>query len=77
MSINIQSKVRIVKGFLLLLQGGASLIHNQIYIPKSELSIENILIKQQETNLLFLIKLGLLSIVASKYNNIVNPRFGI
>jgi len=78
LSLNTRSKIRIIKGFSLLLNGGVSLIHNQIYIPKGELSLEDILTqkKQQETNHLYWIKIGLSYTFGSKYNNIVNPRFG-
>ena len=78
LSFNTNSKIRIIKGLSLQLKSGMSLIHNQIYIPKSELSLEDILTKQkqQETNHLFWIKIGLSFTFGSKYNNIVNPRFG-
>lgn len=69
---------RIVKGLSLNLYGGISFIHDQIYLPKTSASSEEILLQQRQlaTQYSFYGSAGVSYTFGSVYNNIVNPRFG-
>lgn len=70
-------RVRLFKGLSLRLYGGASFPRNQIQLSKSELSTEDILLRQHElqTNFSIWANFGFSYTIGSIYNNIVNPRF--
>ncbi|MCD6116634.1 hypothetical protein J7K93_06450 [bacterium] len=70
--------VRLFKGFSLFAHGGYSRIHDQISIPKEDISIEEILLQRREleTQYSFWGGVGFEYTFGSMYNNIVNPRFG-
>jgi hypothetical protein len=70
--------IRIVKGLRFNLGGGASLIHDQINLPKGGATDEEILLKRREleTNYRYFFHMGLSYTFGSIYNNVVNPRFG-
>jgi len=67
-----------VKGLRFNLGGGASLIHDQINLPKGGATDEEILLKRKEleTNYRYYFHMGLSYTFGSIYNNVVNPRFG-
>ena len=67
----------LVKGLSLRLYGGVSFPRNQIQLSKSELSTEDILLRQHElqSNYSFWANFGFSYTIGSIYNNIVNPRF--
>lgn len=71
-------KLRIYKGLSLSLHGGASIIHDQINLPKGDVSSEDILLrrKQLESQYFYWGSVGLSYSFGSIYNNVVNPRFG-
>jgi hypothetical protein len=68
---------RIFKGFSINTSGGLNLIHNQLNLPKSNATPEEILTRQRmlESQYSYWISGGLSYSFGSMYNNIVNPRF--
>jgi hypothetical protein len=66
------------EGFAFDLGGGYSRIHDQIYLPKRDLDLEEILLRRAElaTEYSFHLSLGVSYTFGATYNNIVNPRFG-
>lgn len=69
---------QVVKGLTFDLNGGYSAIHDQFSIPRSEASLEDILLEQREleTDYDYWGSFGVSFTFGSIYNNIVNPRFG-
>ena len=69
--------LNLVKGLNVYFSGRASLIHDQISLPKGEATYEEILTRQQElaTNYQYYTRVGLSYTFGSMYNNVVNPRF--
>ncbi len=69
---------RIVKGLNFEAGGRFSFIQDQINLPKSELSPEEILVGNREvaTNFRYFTHFGFSYTFGSIYNNVVNPRFG-
>ena len=69
---------RLLEGLSLDLYGNYSRIHNQLSLPKSGASRDEILlrIQQLETNYNYFFMMGISYTFGSIYNNIVNPRFG-
>ena len=70
--------LRLFKGFSLFLFGQASLLHDQLYLPRGNLSDAQRLLRrrQLETSYTYFVNLGLSYSFGSIFNNIVNPRFG-
>jgi len=70
--------IRISRGLSINCGFEASLIHDQLYISKEDIPVEEILLqrKQLQTNWSYDFRIGLSYIFGSQYNNIVNPRFG-
>ncbi|MFQ6070626.1 MAG: hypothetical protein ACE5LC_08905 [Candidatus Aminicenantales bacterium] len=70
--------LRLFKGLNFFVFGGASVIHDQLSLPKGGLSLEEILLrrKQLETNYSYWFSIGLSFTFGSIYTNVVNPRFG-
>ncbi len=70
--------IRIFQGFSIDLWGGVSLIHDQLYLPKMDASLEEVLLErsQLETRYEYWFSFGLSYTFGSMYNNIVNPRLG-
>lgn len=68
----------IIKGFSLDLSGYVALIHDQLSLPKRDLTPEEILlqIKQLDSQYYYNFSIGLEYSFGSLYSNIVNPRFG-
>lgn len=70
--------VRLVKGLSLNLIGNVSLLRDQLYLSKKNLSAEDVLLqrRQLQTNYRYFAFVGLSYQFGSASNNIVNPRFG-
>jgi len=68
--------LRLVKGFSLYLNIDLESIHDQIYLPKGEASLEEILLKRKQlaTTFNYSTSFGLRYTFGSIYNNIVNRR---
>ena len=77
--ISLRSSVslNLLKGLNLNFHGGASLIHDQLSLPKGEATTEEVLTRQKQlaTNYEYYTRLGISYTFGSMYNNIVNPRF--
>jgi hypothetical protein len=74
----VELSLKLFKGFTLDIDGGYTMIHNQLNLPKSEVSDEDILLqrRQMETQYNYWGSVGISYTFGSIYNNIVNPRFG-
>jgi len=70
--------LRLFKGFSIRLGGSVSFIHDQISLPKSGASLEEILLQQRQlaTAYSFWGNFGISYTFGSIYSNVVNPRFG-
>jgi hypothetical protein len=70
--------LNLFEGFAFDLGGGYSKIGDQIYLPKRDLTIEEILLRRAEiaTEYSYQFSLGVSYTFGAIYNNIVNPRFG-
>jgi hypothetical protein len=70
--------LRLFKGLSLRIQGSVSLIHDQINLPKGEITSEDILLHriELESQYAYWGYIGLSYSFGSIYNNVVNPRFG-
>lgn len=68
--------IRIVKGLFLQFGVEASMIHDQIYLPKGNASIEEILLEQKAlaTDFEFGFEIGVGYTFGSIYNSVVNTR---
>jgi len=77
-SVNTSLSIRIVKGLEFYVYAGYSIIHNQIGLPKGDVSQEELLLQQREmqTDYSFWGNAGLTYTFGNLYNNVVNPRFG-
>lgn len=77
LDISSTANIRIYKGISFSIGFGASLVHDQLYLIKGNLSVEEILLKQQQlaTSYTYNFTTGLLFTFGSLYNNVVNPRF--
>jgi hypothetical protein len=69
--------VRIAKGLQIRISGGASMIHNQLSLPKAGASTEDILLRQKElaTQYSIFTDLTISYTFGSIYSSVVNPRF--
>jgi hypothetical protein len=70
--------IRLVRGLSLNLFGNVSLLRDQLYLSKRNLSAEDVLLqrRQLQTNYRYFAFVGLSYQFGSAINNIVNPRFG-
>lgn len=70
--------LRIFKGLSLNIRGDAALIHDQLSLPKSDATPEEILLRQRQiaSSYDYSINVGFSYTFGSIYNNVVNPRFG-
>jgi hypothetical protein len=68
---------RIFKGFSVDFYGGFSVIRDQLYLPRGELSDEDILVRRRQlaSDYTFYGGVGFSYTFGSILNNIVNPRF--
>lgn len=69
--------VRVAKGLSVYMESNIESIHDQIYLPKGDAALEDILLKRRrlETNYDVRFELGIRYTFGSIYNNIVNHRF--
>jgi hypothetical protein len=69
---------RVLKGLSLNFGGGASILHDQLGLPKTGATTEEILLQKKElaTQFQYWGNFGLSFTFGSIYNNVVNPRFG-
>jgi len=69
---------RISKGVSFYAYSSYTVIHNQLYLPKGDLTPEEILLRTSalETNYDYSFSFGIRVTFGSIYNNAVNPRFG-
>jgi len=74
MAINLQ----LFKGLSFFAAGGGSRIHDQIFLPRGEASLEEVLLqrRQLETGYSYFFSVGLSYTFGSIFTNVVNPRFG-
>ena len=70
--------LRIFKGLNFNIYGGGSRIHDQLSLPKGEVSLQDILLqrRQLETSYTYYFSVGLSYTFGSIFSKIVNPRFG-
>jgi hypothetical protein len=71
-------ELRVKKGLSLNVGGSSSLVRDQIYLPRGEATLEEILVRQRQlaTSYQYQVFLGVSYTFGSIYNNVVNPRFG-
>jgi len=74
----LSTNIRLFKGFSLRVSGGASMIRDQIGLPKGEATQEDVFLQQREmaTAYNYWGSMGVSYTFGSMYNNVVNPRFG-
>jgi hypothetical protein len=77
LNTNISADIRIVKGLSFNIYGSYSFIRNQLSLPKSGATQEEMLLRQKElaTSFNYYVSIGLSYTFGSIYNNVVNPRF--
>jgi hypothetical protein len=77
LSLSGRVNLRIVKGLSFNASGSFSRVNDQISLPSSGASLEDVLMqrKMQATNYRFSTSIGLTYTFGSIYNNVVNPRF--
>jgi len=70
--------LQLFKGINAFVFGGGSRIHDQIFLPKGEATLEEVLLRrrQLETGYSYFFGLGLSYTFGSIFTNVVNPRFG-
>lgn len=70
--------LRIAKGLSLTFQGDASIVNDQLSLPKGGVSDTDILLRRKmtETKFSYYSYFGISYTFGSIYNNVVNPRFG-
>ncbi len=76
-SANMSASVRLTKVLSVFLAMEGESIHDQLSLPKGDLSREDILLelRQLETNYFYGSRIGFSLTFGSIYNNVVNPRF--
>ncbi|MBI4722358.1 MAG: hypothetical protein HY769_05065 [Candidatus Stahlbacteria bacterium] len=67
-----------IKGFSFSISGFASMVHDQLSLPKRDLAPEEIMlqIKQLASQYNYYFSVGLNYSFGSLYSNVVNPRMG-
>lgn len=72
-----EADVRLVKGLQLNLFGNYTVLHDQIYLPKGNLTREEVLLRQGQaaTTYTAFLYMGISYTFGSVLNNVVNPRF--
>lgn len=78
LSVYSEISLRLFRGFSLYLEGGYSRIRDQLSLPKSDATIDEILLQRREleTQYSYWGDVGLEFSFGSIFNNVVNPRFG-
>jgi len=71
------ASVRIFKGISFNIQGQVSMVHDQIFLPRGDMALEDVLLqrKAQKTTYTYYTSIGFSYTFGSIYNNVVNPRF--
>ena len=79
LDFNAGASIRIVKGLEFEFSGQYSVIHDQLYLPKGNLTREEVLLRQTQlaTGYQANVYAGLSYTFGSVFNNVVNPRFSI
>ncbi|WP_347923763.1 hypothetical protein [Pontimicrobium sp. SW4] len=79
LNFNFRTNVRLFKGFNFNVGGNYSITRNQINIPAGDVSLEELLLQQQqlESGYNFSFNIGFNYSFGSIYNSIVNPRFNL
>ncbi len=77
LSFFIGTNVRLFKGFSMNLNGSYSITRNQIDLPAGDVSLEELLLQQQQlkSGYNYFVSIGFSYSFGSIYNTIVNPRF--
>jgi len=77
LNFNFRTNIRLFKGFNFNIGGGYSITRNQINLPAGDVSLEDLLLQQQqlESAYNYFFNVGLSYSFGSIYNTIVNPRF--
>ncbi|HET6569275.1 MAG TPA: hypothetical protein VFG50_15005 [Rhodothermales bacterium] len=77
-SVDLNSNVsfRLAKGLSLRFNGGVEIIHDQLYLPASDVSLEERLLQQRQLATTYELRgsIGLAYTFGSMYNNVVNTR---
>lgn len=78
LAFNAELNLRIYKGLSLTVWGGAQLVHDQLNLPKGDVSSEDVLLRRRQlaSQYNYWGSIGLSYSFGSIYNNVVNPRFG-
>ena len=78
-NFNAGARIRIIKGLEFQFSGQYSVIHDQLYLPKGDLTREEVLLRQTQlaTGYQANVYAGLSYTFGSVFNNVVNPRFNI
>ncbi len=78
LNIFVNLELRLFEGLSLRLLGSYASIHDQIFLAKTGLSDEEILLQRQQlaTSFSYYSSVGITYTFGSIYNNVVNPRFG-
>ena len=68
--------VRVARGVSVFLRGSVEIIHDQLFLPKGDASLEEVLLRQRQLATDFEVSaaIGLRFTFGSTYNNVVNPR---
>jgi hypothetical protein len=71
------ANVRVIQGLSVNFSGNYSIIHDQLYLPKGDLSREDVLLQQSQlaTGFRGYLYAGISYTFGSMYNDVVNPRF--
>jgi hypothetical protein len=79
LDFNAGASLRIIKGLSFEFYGEYAVIHDQLYLPKGDLTREEVLLRQTQlaTGYQAQIFAGLSYTFGSVFNNVVNPRFSI
>jgi hypothetical protein len=71
------ASIRIFKGFSFNVNGNYEIIRNQVNLPAGDVSLEELLLQQQQlqSGFNYFVSVGLSYSFGSIYNTVVNPRF--
>ncbi len=77
-SFSLGTNVRLFKGFSFNVNGDYNITNNQISLPAGNLSVEEILLRQQQikSGYNYFFMAGINYTFGSRFNSVVNPRFG-
>lgn len=78
LDLHARVSLQLVKGLEFTVRGGYSAIHDQLSLPRSDASLDEVLLQQRElaTQYEYWGSFGISYTFGSIYNNLVNPRFG-